>query len=329
VPIDLEAALAEHRPSLLRHCYRMLGSFPEAEDLVQDTLERAWKARADYRGDAPPERWLFTIATNACLNALARRRRRLSLPQLDGGPAGSDFAIGALEPSRFITPAADGRLFPDAAEVTESRETIALAFLALLQRVPPRQRAALLMKDVMGWPAEAIAEALGLSLSSVNSALDRGRKALARQDDGGGEEPPPATLGEFLRAWEAHDLDALIALLREDIALAMPPYPMWFRGVDGVVRFFQSPRFEAFWSSGIRLVTTRANGLPAFAFYRTAEDGTLGQHSIMLARFLGGRVAEMTVFVGPSYFSGFELPSALDRTVSGDSAVLKGKGDRP
>jgi RNA polymerase sigma-70 factor, ECF subfamily len=324
VPIDLQAALAQHRPALLRHCYRMLGSFAEAEDLVQDALERAWKARASYRGDAPIERWLFTIATNACLNALTRRRRRRSLPQLDGEPAGTDFdlAFGQLEPSRFITPAADGRLFPDPAEASESRETIALAFLALLQRVPAKQRAALLMKDVLGWPADEIAGALGLSVSSVNSALNRGRKAVARPAPAA-EEPPPATLHDFVRAWETRDLDGLVALLREDIVLAMPPYPLWFRGVEGVVRFFRSPRFSAFWSSGIRLALARANGLPAFAFHRTADDGTLAQHSIMLARFLDGRVAEMTVFVGPSYFSGFE------RTVSGASLVMKGKGDRP
>lgn len=142
VLFDFQAALAAQRPALLRHCYRMLGSFAEAEDVVQDSSERAWKARASYRGNAPFERWLFTIATNGCLNALARRRR-IGLPQFEAEPAGSDYVLGELEPSRFVTPAADAQLFPDPETTTESREMVALAFVALLQRLPPRQRAAL------------------------------------------------------------------------------------------------------------------------------------------------------------------------------------------
>lgn len=172
MPLDLEAALAAHRAALLRHCYRLVGSHAEAEDLVQDALERAWRARDSYRGEAPVARWLFAIATNTCLNALARRRHR-SLPQLDGDPAAGDAGFGDREPERYITPAPDARLFPDPEEVAESRETVALAFVALLQRVPPRQRAALLLKDVLGWSADEIAGALELSVALVNSALDR------------------------------------------------------------------------------------------------------------------------------------------------------------
>lgn len=314
VSFDLQAAFAEHRPALLRHCYRMVGSYAEAEDLVQDALERAWTARASYRGEAPLKRWLFTIATNACLNELARRRRRLSLPQLEGVPAGIDFTLGELEPGRFITPAPDARLFPDPEELSESRETVALAFIALLQRVPPKQRAVLLMKDVLGWPADDIAEALALSVASVNSALHRGRKAIARSEVAT-EEPSPATVRDFVRAWEARDLDGLVVLLRSDITLAMPPYAAWFSGVDGVVRFLRSPRFSAFWAAGVRLVQTRANGLPALAFYRLSDDGTLAQHSIMVVRFVAAKAAELTVFLGSPYFTVFDLPLTLDRTV--------------
>ncbi len=324
---DLEAALAEHRPALLRHCYRMVGSHAEAEDLVQDALERAWKARESYRGEAPLKRWLFTIATNTCLNALARRRR-LSLPQLESDPTSGDFTPDELEPERFITPAPDARLFSDPEALSESRETVALAFIALLQRVPPKQRAALLMKDVLGWPAEEIADALELSVAAVNSALHRSRQAIAR-DEAAADEPPPETLQSFVRAWENRDLDGLVALLRDDVALAMPPNTMWFRGVEDVVRFFRSPRFTTFWAAGLRLVQTRANGLPAFVFYFRSQDGTWVQRSLMVARFVEARAAELTVFVGPSYFPLFDLPLTLDRTISGPPIVMEDRGDQP
>lgn len=281
----------------------MLGSLADAEDTVQDALERAWKARESYRGDAPVAHWLFTIATNACLNALARRRR-LSLPQLDGAPAGKDFTIGETEAERFITPASDAQLFPDPEAATESRETIALAFVALLQRVPPRQRAVLLMKDVLGWSADEIATGLGLSTASVNSALNRGRKALEYRA-APSDEPAPAVVNHFVRAWESRDLDGLVALLRADVVLGMPPYPLWFRGVDGVAGFFRSPGFSSFWSAGLTLGVTRANGLPAFLFHRLQPDGSRRRHSVMVARFVDGKVAEMTVFVGQTYLSHF------------------------
>jgi RNA polymerase sigma-70 factor (ECF subfamily) len=308
VPPDFEAVFGTHRPALLRHCYRMLGSFADAEDIVQETLERAWKGRESYKGTAPLEHWLFAIATNGCLNALATRRRR-ALPQLEQPPAGDDYPLGETERSRWITPAADARLHPDPAAAAESRETVALAFVALLQRVTPKQRAALLLKDVLGWPADEIAAALSLSLASVNSAILRARQAVARVETRA-EEPSPETLRAFVRAWETHDLEQLVTLLQNDVALAMPPHEVWFRGRDPIARFFATPRFNVFWSNVARLVPTRANGLPALAFYRTTAEGTAAEHSIMIMRFLGERVAEMTVFIGPGYFAGFDLPGA-------------------
>lgn len=303
----------------------MVGSHAEAEDLVQEALERAWKARESYRGDAPLKRWLFTITTNTCLNALVRRRRR-RLPQLDCDPAEGDFTVGAQEPERFVTPAADARLYPDPEAQSESRETVALAFVALLQRLPPKQRAALLMKDVLGWSAEEIAEALGLSLPSLNSALHRSRQVIDRAGQPA-EEPAPDTLRRFVHAWETRDLDALVALLRDDITLSMPPYALWFHGVDAVVGFLRSPRFAPFWAAGLHLVATRANGLPAFAIYRTPAEGPLLPHSILVARFTSGRAAELTVFLGASQMSLFDLPPTLDRTFSGGPLVLKDRGD--
>jgi RNA polymerase sigma-70 factor (ECF subfamily) len=326
VPSDLQAAFAVHRPALLRHCYRMVGCYAEAEDLVQDALQRAWDARTSYRGEASLKSWLYTIATNVCLNALAWRRR-LSLPQLERDPAEDDLAIGDQEPERFITPAPDARLFPSPEALSESRESVALAFIALLQRAPARQRAALLMKDVLGWSAEEIAEAMDLSVGAVNSALHRGRQAVAR-DPGPVEEPSRATLQRFVRAWETRDLDGLVALLRNDSTLVMPPYPGWFRGVDSLVRFFESQRFSAFWAGGVQLIGTRANGLPAFAFYRSAQHGTFAAHSIMVARFLEGRAAEMTVFLGSSNFPVFDLHLTLDRTVFAGELVIRDRGDK-
>jgi RNA polymerase sigma-70 factor, ECF subfamily len=280
----------------------MLGSFAEAEDLVQDSVEKAWKFRETYQGTAPVERWLYAIATNGCLNVLAQRRRR-GLPQLEQGPAGDVYRFGETEPERWVTPAPDDRLFPDASEVAETRQTVALAFIALLQRVPARQRAALLLKDVLGWSADEIAKELGLSVPSVNSAIHRGRQAVARVT-AQADEPLPETIRAFVCAWETRNLEALVALLRKDVVLAMPPHALWFRGVAAITGFFRTPGFSAFWSSVERLAVTRANGLPAVAFHRTM-DGQSNRHSVMAVRFVDERVAEMTTFLGPELLAGF------------------------
>lgn len=287
----------------------MLGSYAEAEDALQEALERAWQARESFRGDASLRRWLYTIATNTCLNALAHRRAR-SLPELEG-PASLDFGLPEPDPERFITPAADARLFPDAEEQAETRESVTLAFVALLQRVPPRQRAALLMKDVLGWSAEEIAEALELSVPAVNSALHRAREAVKR-DEARHDEPPPETLRGFVRAWEMRDLDALVAMLRDDVTLSMPPWPLWLQGAARVVQFFRLPRFDVFWGPGVRLLLTRANGRPALAFYRRSESGLLTAHSLMIARFADGRAAELTAFIGVLPPQQLNLPATLD-----------------
>lgn len=292
----------------------MLGSYAEAEDALQEALARAWQARESFRGDSSLRRWLYTIATNTCLNALTSRRAR-SLPELEG-PASVDFGLPEPDPERFITLAADSRLFPDAEEQAETRESVTLAFVALLQRVPPRQRAALLMKDVLGWSAEEIAEALELSLPSVNSALHRAREAVKRSESRH-EEPPPETLRGFVRAWEMRDLDTLVALLRDDVTLSMPPWPLWVQGAGRVVQFFRLPRFDTFWAPGVRLLVTRANGRPALAFYRRGENGVWAAHSVMVARFVDGRAAELTAFIGVSSPEQLDLPANLGGQVDG------------
>src|SRR3954462_11318917 len=210
---ELGDDFAEHRPALLRHCYRMLGSFEEAEDVVQDVLLRAWRSRDTYAGDAPLAHWLMRIATNACLNALTRGRAR-ALPQLDRDPAEP---LMEHEAAAWVTPAPDGRLFPDPARAAEAREQVALAFIALLQRLPPKQRAVLLLKDVVGWSPEEIASALELTESSVNSALHRARQTVAAGPPEPHQDPPPEVLAAYVRSWETRDLDSLVALLRQDV----------------------------------------------------------------------------------------------------------------
>lgn len=301
---ELEAAFVSLRPALLRHCYRMLGSLAEAEDLVSETFERAWKVRGDFRGIAPVERWLYAIATNSCINAVARRRRR-ELPQLESHPTQNPSALGEMERERWISPAPDSCLFQDPSEQVEQRETVALAFIALLQRLPPRQRAVLVLRDVLGWSAEETSGALSLSVASVNSALLRARAGVA-MERAAADEPPKETVEAFVRAWEIRDLDSLVGLLRAEVTLAMPPYPAWFRGLDAVVEFFRAGRFQAFWATLTHVEATRANGRPAFAFLREVA-GSTAPHSIMVASFRAGQVSEMTVFIGASYFKGFKL----------------------
>jgi RNA polymerase sigma-70 factor (ECF subfamily) len=301
---------AEHRPALLRHCYRMLGSFEEAEDVVQEVLLRAWRSQETYAGEAPLGHWLMRIATNACLNVLTRDRRR-ALPQLDRDPATVGDPLEALEASSWVTPAPDARLFPDPARATEAREEVALAFVALLQRLPPKQRAALMLKDVVGWSAEEIAAALDLTVASVQSALHRARETVSARPRGPIEDPAPELLGAYVRSWETRDLESLVALLRHDVVFAMPPHAAWFRGVDAVRAFLQRPPFSVRWARGLWALPTRANGLPAVAFYAPGDDGVRRLHSLQVMRFQDGALAEATAFIGAHYLHGFDLPAEL------------------
>jgi RNA polymerase sigma-70 factor (ECF subfamily) len=289
-----------HRPELLRHCYRLMGSFADAEDAVQDALAKAWKSMETYSGEVPVAHWLMRIATNTCLTALVHRRAR-GLPQLDRAPVAT-----------WVTPAPDARLFPTPDEAAETREDVAIAFIALLQRLPPRQRAVLLLKDVVGWPSEEIAAALDLSVSAVSSALHRARETVAARPRGRTADPPPEVLRDYVRSWEAHDLDGLVALLKKDIVFAMPPHEIWFQGAEAVRDFLQTPRFAAFWAAGLRAKSTRANGLPALGWYSPFRSpGEWRLHSVHVMRWDGGQLAEATNFIGSHYLHGFGLPETV------------------
>src|SRR5271170_2118416 len=273
------------------HCYRMLGSVHEADDLVQETYLRAWRSFASFEGGSF-RAWLYRIATNACLNALASRKsaQRLLPDQL--GPASAPTPPGApaadiawLEPfpDSYLTGIADDASNPEARYT--SREAVQLAFVAAIQQLPPRQRAALLLCDVLGWPAAEAATLIGGSTASINSALQRARETLAKHYRDGRPlttlRPDPAQqqlLGRYLQAWEGHDLDGFVALLKEDATAVMPPWLQWLAGREAIRSFF-----EAAWNTcgGLRLVPTAANGQPAFAVYEcSATDGRWAAHSI-------------------------------------------------
>jgi RNA polymerase sigma-70 factor, ECF subfamily len=312
--------LEAQRPQLLRHCYRMLGCFADAEDLVQDTLVRALRARKSYRGDAPLGHWLLRIATNGCLNLLKRHHHHLHLPQRESGPARVGDEIETLEETHWLTPAPDAQLFRSPVEAAEKRESVALAFIALLQHLPAKQRAVLLLRDIAGWPASEVAEALELSVPAVNSALHRARRSLrgAEERVSKEQEPTAELLREYVRTWEEHDLKGLVALLHRDVVLAMPPHATWFRGARNFARFVQTPRFAAFWNAGLRLRVTRANGRPALAFYLRVTRSTYRLHSLQAVQFSRGKLVEAVNFIGEYYLRGFDLPA---RTVSKASTV--------
>ncbi len=307
--MDFPEEFAAHRPELLRHCYRMLGSFADAEDMVQETLLRAWRSRGTYAGDVPLGHWLFRIATNACLNELERRKRR-GLPQLERAPARPTDPVEVLEEAAWLTPAPDARLFQGPARALETRESVALAFLALLQQLPPRQRAVLLLKDVVGWSAEEIATALELSLGSVSSALHRARETVATRTIMPSDDPPPDVLRAYVRSWEERDIQGLVSLLRDDVVFAMPPHANWFRGAGAVAQFVQTPRLAAAWARGYRVVETRANGQTALVFYRRADDAFRAS-DIQLVRFVDQRLAESITFFGAAYLRGFDVPDRI------------------
>jgi RNA polymerase sigma-70 factor, ECF subfamily len=306
---DFPEEFTAHRSGLLRHCYRMLGSYADAEDLVQDVLLRAWRSRDTYAGEVPLEHWLFRIATNACLNEFARRKRR-GLPQLDRAPASPTDPLEAVDAADWLTPAPDAKLFEGPARALETRESVALAFLALLQKLPPRQRAVLLLKDVLGWPAEEIATTLELSLGSVNSALHRARETVATGALAPTEDPPPEVLRAYVRSWEERDIHGLVSLLREDVVFAMPPYANWLHGADAVARFAEVPPLAKSWAKGFRLVETRANGQTALVIYRPAGDA-YRPTDIQLVRFVDGRLAEATTFFGAGNLRGFVVPDHI------------------
>jgi RNA polymerase sigma-70 factor (ECF subfamily) len=311
-----EQHLEEHRAALTGHCYRMLGSAAEADDAVQETILRAWRSRDRFDGRAALRTWLYRIATNVCLDALADRKRRAR--PMEEGPAGTVQDDLVEKPrSHWLEPVPDASVLPsdlDPAELTVMRQSIRLAFVAAVQHLPPRQRAALLLTEVLGWSVAETADALGTSTAAVNSALQRARATLSARDLG--DAGPAITeaqlrlVDRYVEAFERYDVDALTALLRQDATLSMPPFALWLQG-PAAIRAWLLGRGAA--CRGSRLVPTAANGLPAFGQYRPGPPGEPHRPWALLVLELSGEsIASWNAFLDTAtLFPAFGLPSEL------------------
>ena len=315
------AATGRYRRELELHSYRMLGSAEDAEDVVQETFLRAWRRRETFRGKATLRAWLYGIATNASLDLLERRSRRL-LPQLVSEPTDPDAIpesageVTWLEPypDRLLDLVVSGEEPPDEAIV--ARETVELAFLVAIQQLPPRQRAVLILRDVIGWSARETAAMLEMSVVASNSALQRGRETLRdhlpeRRDDW--RSSPAAdsrereVLARYMDAWKRTDVDALAALLKEDAHLTMPPSPAWVFGRDAIARFFANYPFRPTARPHVH-VPTRANRQPAYAVFLKSEAGAPPEpFALEVLRIEDGLIAEIHYFLQPELLGRFAV----------------------
>jgi len=312
-PQELEA----YRRELTGYCYRMLGSAFEAEDAVQDTLLRAWQAAGRFEGRSSVRSWLYRIATNVCLDMLRGRSRRARPMEL--GPScrpDPAYLSNVLPEHSWVSPIADERILPedaDPAEVAVARETIRLAFVTALQHLPPRQRAALILCEVLRFQAAETAELLGTSVPAVNSALQRARATLATLPEGERPDEPgedqAELLAQYVDAFERYDMTALIRLLHEDAVQSMPPYAMWLRGAEDICAWMAGPGAEC---EGSRLVPVSACGMPAFGQYRRDPAGGHAPWGLHVLEISGGRIAGLTVFLDTAaLFPIFGLPAHL------------------
>jgi RNA polymerase sigma-70 factor (ECF subfamily) len=306
--------LAPYRRELRAHCYRMSGSLPDADDLLQESLLRAWKGLGRFEGRSSLRTWLYKVTTNACVDALERRGARL-LPQDLGPAAGDGAAVGPSFDQPWLGPC-PAELYSAAGATPEERhaerESVTLAFLVALQLLPARQRAVLLLREVLGWEASEVAGLLDLSVAAVNSALQRARATLAERAGEARAIPPPlgdpevsSLLSRYLRAWELADIGALVALLREDATLAMPPMSQWFVGREAIAASIGGMVFAPAGPGAFRLEPTEANGLPAFAAFRREPGGGWQPLGLHLLEVRGGRISAIMAFLDPS------LPAAF------------------
>jgi RNA polymerase sigma-70 factor (ECF subfamily) len=314
-----ERLVEPYHHEILVHCYRILGSFEDAEDMLQETLLRVWNRLDSFEGRSSLRTWLYKIATNACLDALDSRRVR-GLPRelyRRGDP--KDPLPQPLQEATWIEPFPDEmidgqpNMYPEA--VYEVRESITLAFVAALQKLPGRQRAALLLHDVMGWSSTETAEILDLTTIAVNSALQRARETMKQPAERKStssrlNEELSALLKRYVAAWEAADSAALVAVLREDVALTMPPLPVWYGGQADIRAFLEDQLFRSMSPFKVRLEAIRANGSPAFAVYQMDSTGTYRAAALQILTIENGEICEINDFLtfDGQLFPKFGLP---------------------
>jgi RNA polymerase sigma-70 factor (ECF subfamily) len=309
--------LEHHRLDLTGYCYRMLGSGNEAEDAVQETLVRAWRGADRLQARAALRSWLYKIATNVCVDMLQRPQRR-ARPMDLASPETADAVLGdGLAEYTWVQPVLDSRVLPDygdPAELAAGRETIRLAFVAALQHLPPRQRAVLILREVLRWQASEVAELLDTSVASVNSALQRARATLdAVGPDPAGLPDVDATqqdlLDRYVDAFERYDVDELVALLREDAMFTMPPWSHWMRGPEQVKRWLLG---QGIGCKGSRVIATRGSGCPAIGTYRHVAPERYEPWALAILEISAGAITGVHNFIDPDLFRQFGLPTHLD-----------------
>nr|WP_276514880.1 sigma-70 family RNA polymerase sigma factor [Nocardia transvalensis] len=312
--------MQEHRTELTGYCYRMLGSAFDAEDAVQESLERAWRSRAQFRGESSARSWLYRIATNVCLDHLRARGRR-ALPMGIGGPATSDGVLGEpLPESVWVQPIPDAWVLTetiDPAELAVREETIRLAFVSALQHLSPRERSVLILRDVLAFRATEVADLLDATVPSVNGSLRRARAALvaAKRLDG---DPSPTIresdqqtkelLDRYVEAFQRQDFDSLMDILHQEARLSMPPFTLWIQGVHPVLSWFDRHSSAC---ADSRLIPVRANGSPAYAHYRRNDHGVFTAFAIQVLDITDGRIIAIEQFLAPKLFDMFGLPASI------------------
>ena len=319
-PASVDRELETHRRELTGYCYRMLGSGFEAEDAVQETFVRAWKKFDTFEGRSSLRSWLYRIATNVCLDMLQGPQRRAR--PMDMGPSGTaESALGApLTESAWVMPIADDAV-GDPAEVAAQRETLRLAFVAALQHLPPRQRAVLILREVLRWQASEVAELLDMTVASVNSALQRARATVeeldldqsgpAAADDGADQD----LLARYVDCFERYDIDALVALIADDAEFSMPPFPLWLRGTDDIAKWYVG---QGAGCDDSRMIALRANGCAAFAQYKPNEAGAREPWALQVIETRDGKITGLHHWIPPfaaELFEQFGLPPRLDGEV--------------
>ncbi|WP_409239172.1 sigma-70 family RNA polymerase sigma factor [Streptomyces sp. PA5.6] len=317
---DLDVTLEKHRVELTGYCYRMLGSAFEAEDAVQDTMVRAWRSFEKFEGRSSVRSWLYRIATNVCLDMLNAGNRRARPMDLTAAAPLAQAALNPRPDNTWLEPIPDARVLPtvgDPAEAAVAKESVRLAFVAALQSLPPKQRAVLILREVLAWKASEVAELIDTSVASVNSALQRARATLAErpEDDTAVSDPldeeQQKLLERYVAAFEGYDMAALTALLAEDAVMTMPPFDLWLRGTEDITGFMTTIGASC---ADSRLVPVNVNGTPGFAHYKPdPENGGFAPWAIQVIEISEGRITGFHCFLDtPRWFPLFGMPLHLD-----------------